>query len=66
MTLNGFTKRISKAGCYVKHHGKKHDIWINPATGRETQVGRHGAQELPMGTVYGMLKDLGLDRSSVE
>ena len=60
MKTHEFTKKISKAGCYITRHGKKHDIWLNPKTGGETTVDRHGSQELAKGTVDGMLKDLGL------
>jgi len=60
MKTSEFIKKISKAGCYIIRHGRKHDSWFNPATGGVTQVGRHLAQELPEDTVDGMLKDLGL------
>ena len=60
MKTSEFTRKISKLGCYIKSHGKKHDVWAHPITGGETQVSRHGSQELSTGTVDGMLKDLGL------
>jgi mRNA interferase HicA len=28
-------------GCYLKRHGKRHDIYANPATGRQAPVPRH-------------------------
>jgi len=60
MKTSEFTRQISKLGCYIKRHGKKHDIWAHPITGGETQVNRHGSQELSPGIVDGMLKKLGL------
>jgi hypothetical protein len=29
------------AGCYLKRHGKKHDVYVNPRTGRSAPVPRH-------------------------
>jgi hypothetical protein len=28
-------------GCYLKRHGKKHDIYINPINGKQSPVPRH-------------------------
>jgi predicted RNA binding protein YcfA (HicA-like mRNA interferase family) len=28
-------------GCYLKRHGGRHDIYANPATGRQAPVARH-------------------------
>jgi hypothetical protein len=30
-----------EAGCYLKRHGNKHDIYANPANGKQTPVPRH-------------------------
>ncbi|MBK1633926.1 addiction module toxin, HicA family [Thiohalocapsa halophila] len=29
------------AGCYLKRHGSRHDIYANPATGKQAPVPRH-------------------------
>ncbi|WP_216092667.1 type II toxin-antitoxin system HicA family toxin [Candidatus Marithrix sp. Canyon 246] len=29
------------AGCYLKRHGSKHDIYINPNNGKQAPVPRH-------------------------
>jgi mRNA interferase HicA len=34
-------KELSKAGCRLDRHGKKDDLWINPATGKKAPVPRH-------------------------
>jgi len=36
-----FLKQLTNAGCYLKRHGKKHDIYFNPKTGRKAPVPRH-------------------------
>jgi mRNA interferase HicA len=36
-----FLKDLSKAGCVLKRHGKKHDIYINPANGKKAPIPRH-------------------------
>ncbi|QYX30086.1 type II toxin-antitoxin system HicA family toxin [Sphaerospermopsis torques-reginae] len=28
-------------GCYLKRHGQKHDIYINPINGKQSPVPRH-------------------------
>lgn len=40
-------------------HGKRHDIYENPTTGRRVSVPRH-AQDLATGTYRSILRDAGL------
>ena len=32
---------LVEAGCYWQRHGKKHDIYANPRTGKKAPVPRH-------------------------
>jgi hypothetical protein len=32
---------LIKSGCYLKRHGRKHDIYANARTGRQAPVPRH-------------------------
>ncbi|EXZ16363.1 type II toxin-antitoxin system HicA family toxin [Bacteroides fragilis] len=41
-------------------HGKEHDVWYSPKTGKYFRVGRHGSQEIKGGTLNSMMKDAGL------
>jgi len=41
MKRRNFIKELVKAGCYLKRHGKKHDIYVNPKNGRQAPVPRH-------------------------
>lgn len=44
MKRRALVKELVRAGCYLKRHGKKHDLYINPQNGKKTPVPRH--QEL--------------------
>jgi mRNA interferase HicA len=36
-----FIRELVSSGCYLKRHGKNHDIYANPRTGRQAPVPRH-------------------------
>jgi len=36
-----FIKELIKAGCYLKRHGSKHDIYVNPRNGKKAPIPRH-------------------------
>jgi predicted RNA binding protein YcfA (HicA-like mRNA interferase family) len=36
-----FIRELTKAGCYLHRHGKKHDIYVNPKNGRKSPIPRH-------------------------
>ncbi|MBQ7181636.1 MAG: type II toxin-antitoxin system HicA family toxin [Bacteroidaceae bacterium] len=58
MTVNELTKELRRAGCYLLRHGAKHDIWYSPLTGKQTQVSRHGTEELKQKTLRSILTRL--------
>ena len=41
MNRRQFVKELVRAGCYLKRHGKKHDLYENPRTGKKAPVPRH-------------------------
>ncbi|NQS89863.1 type II toxin-antitoxin system HicA family toxin [Patescibacteria group bacterium] len=41
MKRETFLKKLTGTGCYLKRHGKRHDIYFNPKTGRKAPVPRH-------------------------
>ncbi|MBI1744571.1 type II toxin-antitoxin system HicA family toxin [Candidatus Acetothermia bacterium] len=45
MKRREFIRELIFAGCYLKRHGKKHDIYTNPRTGKSAPVPRHS--EIP-------------------
>jgi len=53
-----FIKELVKAGCYLKRHGSKHDIYVNPKNGRKAPVPRHA--EIKNTLIELIKKQLGL------
>lgn len=41
MKRSRLVKELRRAGCELHRHGKKHDLFINPANGRKAPVPRH-------------------------
>ena len=41
MRRKNFIRELVKSGCYLKRHGKKHDIYMNPKNGKQAPVPRH-------------------------
>ncbi|MBW2195235.1 MAG: type II toxin-antitoxin system HicA family toxin [Deltaproteobacteria bacterium] len=44
MKRRDFIRELTKAGCFLYRHGSKHDLYMNPATGKKAPIPRH--QEL--------------------
>jgi len=34
-------RELVDEGCYLKRHGKRHDIYINPKNGKKAPIPRH-------------------------
>ena len=41
MKRQQFIQELEQKGCVFKRHGKRHDIYLNPANGRTAPVPRH-------------------------
>lgn len=41
MKRSSLLRELSKAGCKLHRNGKKHDLFINPKTGRKSPIPRH-------------------------
>jgi mRNA interferase HicA len=41
MKRHEFIRELERAGCVLKRHGKRHDIYENPAKGLTAPVPRH-------------------------
>jgi predicted RNA binding protein YcfA (HicA-like mRNA interferase family) len=61
MTYGELKRLLSKAGCYLRRQGSRHEIWENPKTGKRFQVGRHNPKEVPSGTLESIKSIAGLD-----
>jgi len=58
MNRRKFIKNLIAHGCYLKRHGKKHDIYFNPDRGRKVPVPRHS--EIKDALCKSIKKQLGL------
>lgn len=58
MKRKEFIKELVKAGCYLKRHGSKHDIYVNSKNGRKAPVPRHA--EIKNTLIELIKKQLGL------
>jgi len=41
MKRHDLVRKLVDAGCYLKRHGKRHDIYMNLKNGRKAPVSRH-------------------------
>jgi len=60
LKVSELTKLLKKAKCKLTQHGKEHDEWYSPITGKKFRVPRHQSKEMANGTVNRILKDAGL------
>jgi predicted RNA binding protein YcfA (HicA-like mRNA interferase family) len=54
-----FIKELIKSGCYLKRHGSRHDLYVNPTNGKKAPIPRH--QELKDTLCKLIKKQLGLE-----
>lgn len=60
MKLSELLKLFGKNGVEFVQHGKRHDIYYSPITGKTFPVPRH-AKEIAVGTLKSIKKDAGLE-----
>lgn len=51
-------EHLREHGCELDHHGGKHDVWVNPATGTKTSIPRH--RTVKKSTARSICRDLGV------
>jgi predicted RNA binding protein YcfA (HicA-like mRNA interferase family) len=56
MRRKDLVKRLSDAGCILVRHGRRHDLYKNPTTGRKQPVPRHN--EIDESLAWHILKEL--------
>ena len=68
MNYKELTKKLRALGCceIPRRGGGSHRKWINPASGRGTVIPDWGNKDLKIGTVRGILKQLGIDQHDFE
>ena len=60
MKLSELLKLFNKNGIKMVQHGKRHDFYYSPITGKSFPVPRH-AKEIAVGTLKSILKAAGLE-----
>jgi predicted RNA binding protein YcfA (HicA-like mRNA interferase family) len=53
-------RKIKASGCRLVEHGREHDKWFSPVTGKFFRVSRHTSKEIANGTAYAILRDAGV------
>jgi len=68
MTYLDVARKLRRLGCQEvpRRSGGSHRKWMNPATGRATTVPDWGAKDLKLGTIRGIVRQLGLGWQAFE
>ena len=61
MRTHELERKLKNAGCYLMEHGKRHDHWFSPVTNRKFMIARHGAKEVPVGTLKSISEQSGVE-----
>lgn len=58
---------MRQLGCAFDRRGKgDHEIWVNTSTNATTTIPNWGSKDLKVGTIAGILRDLGISREEFE
>lgn len=60
MKVSELMRLLVKAGCYLYRRGSRHDMWMNPKTGKTFAVPRHKTEELKPGTLAAIKEKAGI------
>lgn len=60
MKVSEVVRFLKKNGIQLAEHGKRHDRYYSPITGKTFSVSRHMKEEMPKGTLHAILKEAGL------
>ncbi|MBQ2741642.1 MAG: type II toxin-antitoxin system HicA family toxin [Oscillospiraceae bacterium] len=60
MKLGELLKLLAKNNITLAQHGKRHDIYFSPITGKYFPIPRH-AKEIASGTLKSIKKDAGIE-----
>jgi len=68
MTYREVERKLRRLGCQEipRRSGGSHRKWMNPATGQATTIPDWGAKDLKLGTIRGIIRQLGLDWQAFE
>ena len=60
MKIKELERKLKVQGCYFMKHGNRHDLWFSPITNSVFPIPRHGAKEVPDGTLDDIIKQSGI------
>jgi predicted RNA binding protein YcfA (HicA-like mRNA interferase family) len=61
------TRKLRQLDCEFDRKAKgDHEIWINTASHARTTIPNWGSRDLKVGTIAGILRDLGISRDEFE
>ena len=60
MNRRKLERHLRDQGCILHHHGRKHDVWVNPTSLAQAPVPRHNW--VKRGTALGICRILGIPR----
>ncbi len=60
MKTKELERKLKEQGCYFVRHGKRHDIWYSTITHSHFPIPRHGAKEVPDGTLIDIICQSGI------
>jgi predicted RNA binding protein YcfA (HicA-like mRNA interferase family) len=68
MTYREVERKLRRLGCQEisRRSGGSHRKWMNPVTGQATTVPDWSAKDLKLGTIRGIVRQLGLDWQAFE
>jgi mRNA interferase HicA len=67
MKYSELTRKLTRLGCYFTRYGAgSHEIWRNPATGKQVSIPYHRSKEIGPGLLSRILRELGIDRDEFD
>ncbi|MCY3690400.1 MAG: type II toxin-antitoxin system HicA family toxin [Chloroflexota bacterium] len=67
MTYREFTRKLRRLSCQFDRQGSgSHEIWMNTENRARASIPNWGGQDLKIGTMRGILRDLGISRDDFE
>jgi len=63
MKYSELTRKLLRLGCVMTRYGAgSHEIWRNPATGKQAPIPYHRSKEINPALLSRILRELGVDR----
>jgi predicted RNA binding protein YcfA (HicA-like mRNA interferase family) len=61
------TRKLKRLGCHFTRHGAgSHEIWRNPATGKQVSIPYHRTKDIGPNLLAKILRELEIDRKEFD